>query len=292
MTTEELIAELRTLHPQGILDVCADPYANYVATAGADGTIRIYALGSGAGTEANEPTSVLTHHRGAVARLYWLPAAYGNALLSAGHDGLLILWQDSGHGVWTISSKHQYDSPLADLSVTGGIACLMALDGVVALYSIEQTPVTLDLLCIGTHRIQGVPLVVSATAWNGGLRVACGLLSGHVLVYVVSDSGQGKQFTEVTRTQCNGLTTPIRGLAWGSPLLTSCPTLAVGYESGSIFVYDASSDALAFSAPIYREDVEAPLTRLSYGPTGTTLAVAFGNDGTKLIYPFGSSTCL
>lgn len=286
MTTDELIAELRTLHPQGILDVCADPYANYVATAGADGTIRIYALSGGVGTGANEPTSVLAHHRGAVARLAWLPAAYGNALLSAGHDGLLLLWQDTGHGIWSISSKQQHDGPLVDLSVTGGVACLVALDGVITLYSIEQTPVTLDLLSVGTYRIPGVPLVVSAIAWNTGrLYVACGLLSGHVLIYMVSDSGQGKQFTEVHKAQCNGLATPVRGLAWGNPLLTTRLTLAIGYESGSILVYEVSPDHPELKTPIYQEDVEAPLTRLSYGPTGATLAVAFGNDGTKLICP-------
>jgi eukaryotic-like serine/threonine-protein kinase len=81
--------DLRTFegHESTVWDVAADPRGRWIASAGYDGTVRIWDL------SGREPARILRGHKGSVSCVRFAPD--GDRLASASKDGTIRLWQRS-----------------------------------------------------------------------------------------------------------------------------------------------------------------------------------------------------
>ncbi len=84
-TSANLRAIRRAVHAGGLFDVQFNPTGTALATAGADGRVRIHQISTG------EVTHVLSGHMDEVLALTWHPA--GDRILSAGRDGTIRFWE-------------------------------------------------------------------------------------------------------------------------------------------------------------------------------------------------------
>merc|ERR1719491_1906935 len=93
-----LLSSFDTAHCGIIHDAQLDNYGYCLATASADGHIRLWDT-----REVEEPTflSDLGGHAGAVNQVAWAPADLGVLLASAGGDGSVMVWgQRAAPGDW------------------------------------------------------------------------------------------------------------------------------------------------------------------------------------------------
>ncbi|ESU39113.1 Putative WD-repeat family protein [Giardia duodenalis] len=276
------MGKIHTAAAGAVLDICTDPYSQMVATASSDGTIRIYSANTGDSGVATDAVFCLTHHRASVCRVVWVPPAYGNFIISAGHDGLLLVWQKLDGG-WRIGAEHKFQQPIADISVLNDNVFVASLDGSLHYCKayFQQNP-AID--CIGSTTCKFVPLAIDARPVGDQFQVACGLLSGFLTIFLVAGSGE---FTEQEYCQLIQTPSPIRSVAWGSALLNPYGSLAVGYETGELLIYKAiTGEKVELSTAVYTKTVERPLCRVRYGPTGAVLAIAYGDGKSELINPF------
>lgn len=279
------MGKVHTSAAGSVLDMCTDPYSQMVATANSDGTIRIYSASTSDSGVATDALFCLTYHRAAVCRVVWVPPAYGNFIISAGHDGLLLIWQKLDSG-WRIGAEYKFQQPIADISVLNDNVFVVTLDGNLHYCKayLQQNP---TLECIGSTGCKFIPLAVDARLVGDQFQVACGLLSGFLTVFLVTGSGE---FTEQEYCQLIQTPSPIRTVAWGNALLNPYGSLAVGYETGELYIYKAAlGEKIELQKSIYAKTVERPLCRVRYGPTGAVLAVAYGDGKSELINPFVSS---
>lgn len=95
-----VLADFDTAHCGIIHDAQLDNYGRCLATASADGHIRLWDT-----RDAEEPAflSDLGGHAGAVYQVAWAPADLGVLLASAGSDGSVMVWgQRSAPGDWRV----------------------------------------------------------------------------------------------------------------------------------------------------------------------------------------------
>lgn len=279
------MGKVHTAAAGSVLDMCTDPYSQMVATANSDGTIRIYSANTGDSGVATDALFCLTYHRAPACRVVWASPAHGNFIVSAGHDGLLLIWQKLDSG-WRIGAEHKFQQPVADISVLDDNVFVASLDGNLHYCKacFQQNPA---IECIGSTGCKFIPLAIDVRPAGDQFQVACGLLSGFLTVFLVTGLGE---FMEQEYCQLIQTPSPIRSVAWGSALLNPYGSLAVGYETGELLIYKAvSGERVELQKAIYSRTVERPLCRVRYGPTGAVLAVAYGDGKSELINPLVGS---
>lgn len=154
----EVLAEFDTAHCGPVRDAQIDTYGERLATASADGRVRIWEIAEGAPTLLAE----LGGHIGPVQQVAWSTPDVGNLLASVGNDGCLLIWgPEAERKHWRVVRREQLGRHGAARSVAWApgehgpvIACACA-DGwvVVVAYTGESIASDGEI----THHWQSLP---------------------------------------------------------------------------------------------------------------------------------------
>jgi WD40 repeat protein len=120
------------LRPEGALDVAWSPSEEQIATAGQDGTVRIWSL-----RDHDSAPDILTGHGGEVTSIAWRPS--GGELVSASGDGTIRFWYLPDHAriYQSIVIPTNQDTPLnAVWSPDGQSVASGGSDGTVKIWRI------------------------------------------------------------------------------------------------------------------------------------------------------------
>jgi WD40 repeat protein/predicted Ser/Thr protein kinase len=250
-------------HLGGILAVAYSPDGRRFATAGYDGSVRLWESGSG------RLLSVLLGHGSEVNAVAWSPDH--KTLASAGNDRTVRLWDvASGKLLVTVDG---YDKAVLAVGWAADGHLLIALDEAGLLYRWQVAESRLLPLLRGQ---EGGGYCLAGA--GDGSAVAVGGADHTVRLF---DAETGKPFASAL-----GHTTPVRSLAW-SP---DHKTLATGTEDGTIQVWDAAKGQLLLACHAHDGMVRA----LAWSHDGKWIASAttqgeialWKADGVELIRAF------
>lgn len=233
-------------HAGPVWDVAWSPAGDRLASAGEDGTVRIWAQGAGGVWEA---ARVIQAHEGGATAVAWSPD--GARLASAGKDGAVRVWDaDSGAAllaleghagpVWDVAWSPAGDQ-LASAGADGTLRTWDAADGAARLV------------------IDGHEGEVWAAAWSpDGDRLASGGLDGTVRTWE-ADTG-------AAIVALKGHAGPVWDVAWAP----GGERLASGGVDGSVRTWEASTGAALATLRGHSGDVNA--VAFSPPPAGETLS--------------------
>lgn len=297
------IGTVHTGHKDIVHDTAVDYYGQHLASASSDGTIRLFsvpkasstespagAAGAAGASDTSVPLAVLTHHTAPVSSVSWTHPTLGRHLVSAGHDGRLVVWSFNA-GSWVASSVEQLSSPIASFSLTeSGVILVGTVNNGVQLWKLVGSGVQkLPFDASALHTITPVLTTAAYETADNVIYLAAGMLNGTVSVWLLDTKTSSLQ--AVPLMYSNETVSPVRAVSIGSDLLAPSVSLAVGLENGAVFVFRVPEDpARGFSAPFFTTKVEEPLVSLSFGPTGTVLAAGYGTMQSTLLTPFAEQT--
>lgn len=288
--------EVSTGHTDLIHDTAVDYDDRYVATASSDGSVRIFSLESKEAAEA-DPV-VLRHHQQPVWRVAWLPppedargpGCAGSYLLSASQDGCVALWHNTADG-WSVKAEHRSAQPVLDIAVCGSeLVFTSELDGSICALTVHVGAHPSEVLTAQPVRRLPAPAlsiaaIPAAEEDEGEALLAAGLFTGEALL-MRYQAGKLLDLSRVPAQQGPGEVNPVRSVSWGSDLAAPARTLAVGWEDGHVRCFALRHGGLDGECA-YETALEAPLSRVCFGPTGKVLAATFGEARTEIlsVYP-------
>mmetsp|Transcript_88371 Transcript_88371/g.161879 ORF Transcript_88371/g.161879 Transcript_88371/m.161879 type:complete len:327 (-) Transcript_88371:55-1035(-) len=298
-----------TAHCGIIHDAQLDHYGECLATASADGHIRLWDT-----REAEEPTFLadLGGHAGAVHQVAWAPAEVGVLLASAGGDGVVLIWgQRSTPGDWQIVRRESLEVHGPVLAVEwapaehGIILACASADGAVTVVGHQgallatQGPDDIpwdrvehhwDRRTFPAHRGAANAISwASAPTFNDGplgLRGARFATAGadgvRVWQWKEAHISAGVWDAESMDTPAD-LQAPARDVCWKT-WDGVCETLAVSMGHTVVFWCLESSDNGASRWTVrQRIDVKQDVWHLSWMDMGSTLMLSCGDDEQSVV---------
>nr|BEK63709.1 hypothetical protein KPHV_09360 [Kitasatospora purpeofusca] len=268
-----------TGHDGEVLAVVTAPDGHTVATAGADQSVRLWDIGTGA------TTAVLTGHRGQVLGLALTPD--GRTLATGSSDRTVRLW-DTASGTTTATlTGHNDDVNAVTFADNGATLVSASGDGAVRLWDVAGRRVTATL---GGHTdyVQGV-----AASPDGSLLATAGFDQSAVLWNLGAAALTPHPFAEISRAvfSPDGRTVATAGAdrsvrLWDVATRREKAVLA-GHESQVLGVAFSPDGRLLASAgsdgTVRLWDLAALRERARFtGHVGSVFAVAFSPDGRLL----------
>jgi len=303
-----LLAEFDTAHCGPVADAQLDSYGQCLATASADGCVRLWDV-----REPADPRFLadLGGHAGAVHQVCWAPVEVGVLLASACSDGCVVIWGRGAHpGEWQVVrredlSKHGAVQALSWAAAEHGavLACACA-DGYVAVLAHDGVFCSgaeaehLWIFC-GGEAFQAHPCGdAAAVSWAspptvdrgpsspglGGLKGARFATAGGDGVKVWRWDDAASCWAAESADVPADLAAPTRDVAWRAwdgirEMLASVHGQTVVVWTGR----DAGKAGLEQWRVETRVAIESEVWKVEWADTGNVLLVSCGLDGQELV---------
>ncbi|CAD7923426.1 unnamed protein product [Amoebophrya sp. A120] len=273
----QTIGRIETGHEGQIHDVQLDYYGRRLATAGHDGSVRIWDI-----SNADRPQAVaeLKGHQAPVWSVCWAHPKYPGVLASCGYDKQVLIWKDQ-----QLAYKDEQARACVNQVAFAPFECGLVLasagsDGNVGLLQYERDQWTRTTFL--AH-----PCGVRALCWapmgcfelgNGleGAKIATGGLDAAVKVWIFKNGSWVRE--DVDMSSGAGHKDWVTGIAWRpyqghrSDILASCS------KDGTVVVWQRC-DTIWRPVKLFREEFQGkPVWSVEFSQVGGMLQVNYGNS--------------
>ena len=254
-------------HTGGVFSISLSPDGTGLASGGADGRVRLWAMKSG---KTVEPRARLRGHEGEVNSVSWSPD--GRRLASGGADGSVRLWtvdSESGREPLAVLKGHEKGVNSISWSPDGSRLASGGADGSVRLWSGDSESGAEPLAELEAHE-KGV----NSVSWSpDGSRLASGGADGSVRLWS-GESGGAREPLAVLQGHEAG----VSSISWG-PKGT---VLASGSADGSVRLWSRESTSDAEPLALLNGG-QGAVSCVGWSPDGKQLASG-GADGTVQLW--------
>lgn len=276
---------IETGHPDAVTDVALDNFGKRVATAYSDNTIKII---DASGTNSSQ-LATLTGHQGPVWKVSWSHPKFGSLLASCSYDGRVIIWKENSENEWI--QFHVFDDHKSSVNsiawapyeVGLSLACGSS-DGSISIYTARPDGFW------DTIRIdQAHPVGVTSVSWGSSLapgsplfpalldpvpKLVSGGYDGTVKVWALHNGAWTLDAPSLKmHTDC------VLDVAWAPSFGHTKSIIASVSEDGQVIIW-TKTEGGPWKGKVLK-DFEAPVSALSWSPTGNVLAVTDHQNNLK-----------
>eukprot|EP01060_Flectonema_neradi_P005843 TRINITY_DN13912_c0_g1_i1.p1 TRINITY_DN13912_c0_g1~~TRINITY_DN13912_c0_g1_i1.p1 ORF type:complete len:309 (+),score=35.48 TRINITY_DN13912_c0_g1_i1:127-1053(+) len=282
---------LTTAHEGCIHDVQMNYNGRYLATAGSDGRVKIFEVKGGEDVELAN----IRAHDGGVWQVSWCHSrASGGAkmLASAGEDGRVCIWKESGKNwecIHTVDHIHEGGAVAISWSPFefGAILSSAGADGIVAVCTRSNEGWTTTQFIAHSGGVTGIswaPFLSSCSLVRpiplqnlaSLMRfVTCGC-DGHLVIWKYTQSLMKWESIQVLSDHCRNGVVAIRDVQWAKNCGLPFDYIASCADDKAVIVWTQEAPEKNWTHRIVVRSNETPC-RVSWSLTGSLLAVSFEN---------------